>query len=93
MWDEPRGRTTKYQRAAGRWISRFLEETPDASLEEAQLVSAALTALPRAPELARPVLRELARHRRLATVEGVLNDFVQVQMRVDFQTGPTLTPR
>jgi hypothetical protein len=24
----------QYERAAGRWISRFLEETPDASLEQ-----------------------------------------------------------
>jgi hypothetical protein len=68
----------QYERAASRWISRFLEETPDASLEEVQLITAGLATLPRAPELARPVLRELARHRRLSTVEGVFEDFVTV---------------
>jgi hypothetical protein len=46
-----------------RWMSRFFEETPDASLEEVQLVTAALAVLPKTPELARPVLREVARHR------------------------------
>jgi hypothetical protein len=34
----------------------LLEETPDASLEEVQRVTAALFALPIAPGLARPVL-------------------------------------
>jgi hypothetical protein len=68
----------QYDRAAGRWLSRFLEETPDASVEEVQLVTAALAALPKAPDLARPVLRELARHRQLSTVESVFNDFVEV---------------
>jgi hypothetical protein len=68
----------QHERAAGRWISRFLEETPDASLEEVQLVTAALTALRRAPELARPVLRELIRHRNLSTVESVFADFAEV---------------
>jgi hypothetical protein len=43
-----------------------------------QLITAALAALPGAPELARPVLRELARHRQLATVEAVFEDFVRV---------------
>jgi hypothetical protein len=68
----------QFDRAAGRWISRFLEETPDASIEEVQLITAALSALPKAPELARPVLRELARHRNLATVESVFGEFVEV---------------
>jgi hypothetical protein len=31
----------KYDRAATRWISRFIEETPDAALEELQLLTAA----------------------------------------------------
>jgi hypothetical protein len=39
---------------------------------------AALAALPSAPELARPVLRELVRHRHLPTVESVFSDFVEV---------------
>jgi hypothetical protein len=68
----------QYERAAGRWVSRFVEETPDASLDEVQLITAALAALPRSPELARPVLRELIRHRRLSTVEGVFGDFLEV---------------
>jgi hypothetical protein len=48
------------------------------SLEELQLVTAALSALPTAPELARPVLRELVRHRNLSTVASVFRDFVEV---------------
>ena len=31
----------QYDRASGRWVLRFLEETPDASIEEVQLVTAA----------------------------------------------------
>jgi hypothetical protein len=50
----------------------------DASLEEVQLVTAALAALPTTPELARSVLRELARHRRLSTVESVFHNFAKV---------------
>ncbi len=56
---------TQYQRAATRWLTRFLEETAGVSLEETQLVTAALNAMPTAPELARPVLRELVRTRQL----------------------------
>jgi hypothetical protein len=51
---------------------------PDASLEEVQLVTAALGALRTAPELARPILRQLVRHRRLSTLESVFNEFVEV---------------
>jgi hypothetical protein len=68
----------QYDRAAGRWISRFLEETPDAMVEEIQILSAAFSALRTVPELARPVLREFARHRRLSSVESVFRDFVEV---------------
>jgi hypothetical protein len=38
-------------RAAARWISRFLEEAPGVSLEETQLVAAALAPLPKVPKL------------------------------------------
>jgi hypothetical protein len=41
---------------------------------EAQLASAALAALPTAPSLARPVLRELVRVRGLVTVRTLLED-------------------
>jgi hypothetical protein len=68
----------QYDRAAGRWISRFVEETPDAVIEEVQILTAALSALKTVPELARPILREFARHRRLTTVDGVFADFVRV---------------
>jgi hypothetical protein len=68
----------QYERAAGRWVSRFLEETPNASLEEVQLVTAGLAVLPRSPALARPVLREIARHRGLSTVESVFRNFAEV---------------
>jgi hypothetical protein len=67
----------RYPKAAVRWVSRFLEETADASLEEVQVVTAALASLPSAPELARPVLRELIRHRRLSTMASVFSDFVE----------------
>lgn len=68
----------QYPRAAARWISRFLEEAPGVSLEETQLVAAALGALPTAPKLALPVLRELIRVRQLVTVPSVFEDFVVV---------------
>jgi hypothetical protein len=68
----------RYHRAAVRWIARFLSETADASLEEAQLVSAALSALPAAPPVALPMLRDFVRARLLATVQSVLEDFVEV---------------
>jgi hypothetical protein len=57
---------------------RFFEETPDAPLERVELITAALAALPRAPELARPVPRELVRHRNMSAVESVFRDFVEV---------------
>jgi hypothetical protein len=69
---------TQYDRAANRWIQRFLEETPNAWPEEVQIATAALVALRTVPELARPVLRELARFRGLTTVDSVFNDFVKV---------------
>jgi hypothetical protein len=50
----------QFDRAASRWVSRFLEETPDASLEEVQLITAALAALPRAPALGRCFENSLA---------------------------------
>jgi hypothetical protein len=68
----------RYRRAAPRWVSRFLEEAPKVSLEEAQLVAAALAALPTIPRLALPVLRELVRERQLVTVQSVFEDFVVV---------------
>ena len=68
----------RYPRAATRWIARFLEETPDASLEEIQLLATALAALVRVPALARPMLREFASHRQLSTVSSVFADFVEV---------------
>jgi hypothetical protein len=64
----------RFRRAAPRWLARFVEEAGDVSAEEMQLVSAALAALPAAPSLARPVLRELARTRRLVTVRSVFGD-------------------
>ncbi len=49
-----------------------------ASLAEAQLVSAALSALPAAPQIALPMLREFVRARDLVTVRSVFEDFVVV---------------
>jgi hypothetical protein len=67
-----------YQRAAVRWISRFLEEAADVSLEETQVVTAALAALPTAPQVALPTLREFVRARQLVTVQSIFEDFVVV---------------
>jgi hypothetical protein len=68
----------RYSRAATRWLSRFADEATDVSLEEIQLVTAALAALPRARELALPVLREFVRGRQLVTVQSVFEDFVEL---------------
>jgi hypothetical protein len=46
------------------------------TLEETQLVAAALAALPTSPTLARAVLRELVQVRQLVTVQSVFEDFV-----------------
>jgi hypothetical protein len=62
-----------YRRAASRWAQRFQAGCADVSLEEGQLVSAALAALPAHPKLALPVLRELAQGRRLIIVRAVLD--------------------
>ena len=70
-------RPSSLLRAAPRWVARFLTET-DASLAEAQLVSAALSALPIAPRVALPMLREFVRARQLVTVQSVFEDFVVV---------------
>jgi hypothetical protein len=43
----------------------FIEETGDVSVEELQLVSSAMTALPATADLARPVLREVVAARGL----------------------------
>jgi hypothetical protein len=69
---------TRYPRAAARWVARFALEAPDVSLEETQLVAAALAALPTSPKLALPLLRELVRVRQLVTVQSVFEDFVVV---------------
>jgi hypothetical protein len=69
---------TRYDGAAVRWLARFLAETSDASLEEAQLISAALAALPAAPQVALPMLRGFVRARDLVTVQSVFGDFVVV---------------
>ena len=69
---------TRYARAAVRWVARFLAETPDASLEEAQLVTGALAALPSAPEVALPMLRAFVGARKLVTVQSVFEDYVVV---------------
>ncbi len=68
----------RYPRAAARWVARFALEEPDVTLEETQLVAAAL-ALPTSPKLARAVLRELVRVRQLVTVQSVFEDFVVVE--------------
>jgi hypothetical protein len=61
----------RYNRAARRWLTRFVDEVEEVSLEETQIVAAALVALPTAPHLARPVLRELVRVRQIVTVMSV----------------------
>jgi hypothetical protein len=66
----------RFHRASARWLARFVDEIEGVSLEEAQLVSAALAALPTAPSVARPVLRELVRVYSLVTVRGVFQDVI-----------------
>jgi hypothetical protein len=68
----------RYRRAASRWVARFADEASDVSLEEIQLVAAALAALPKAPKLALPLLRELVRVRQLVTVQSVFEDYVVI---------------
>lgn len=68
----------RYRRAAARWVSRFVEEAGDVSLEEAHLVTAALAALPTKRYLALAVLRELIRDCRLVTLKTVFEDLVVV---------------
>jgi hypothetical protein len=65
--------SVRFRRAGPRWLARFVDEADGVSLEEAHLlVAAALAALPAAPSLARPVLRELVRVRGLVTVRFIL---------------------
>ncbi len=68
----------RYPRAAARWVARFAVEAPDVTLEEMQLVAAALAVLPTSRDLALPLLRELVRVRQLVTVQSVFADFVVV---------------
>jgi hypothetical protein len=55
----------RYPRGAARWVARFALEAPSVTLEETQLVAAALAALPTSRDLALPVLREVVRVRQL----------------------------
>jgi hypothetical protein len=68
----------RYPRAAARWVARFALEPSDVTLEETQLVAAALVALPSSRDLALPLLRELVRVRQLVTVQSDFEDFVVV---------------
>jgi len=53
----------KYERAAGRWHSRFLQEVPNVDLRDSQAVLSLLAAIP-VNRLAAPALAELLSHRR-----------------------------
>jgi hypothetical protein len=53
----------KYERAAGRWHARFLQEVPNVDLRESQAVLALLAAIP-ANRLAAAALAELLSRRR-----------------------------
>jgi hypothetical protein len=68
----------RYDRAAVRWLSRYLAEAPDASLAEAHVLAGALSALPAAPRVALPMLRGFVRVRNLVTVRSVFDDAVVV---------------
>jgi hypothetical protein len=57
------GDQVKYERAAGRWHARFLQEVPNVELRESQAVLALLSALP-ANRLAAAALAELLSRRR-----------------------------
>jgi hypothetical protein len=49
----------KYGKAATRWLGRLALESDDLSLHDMQLAAAALHALPRRPDSALQVLRDL----------------------------------
>jgi hypothetical protein len=71
--------TTRYSRAAMKWLGRFALETPNVSLEETRLFAAALAALPLVSAAARPLLPELASARGLVSVRAVFDDFISVE--------------
>ena len=52
----------KYGKAATRWLGRLALESDDLSLDDLQLATAALQALPRRPDSALRVLTDLSRH-------------------------------
>jgi len=70
----------RHQRVAARWLLRYLEERPSATIEETALVASSLAALPGvAHEEARHVLRNLAERasnaadpRRSVTTRGIV---------------------
>jgi hypothetical protein len=57
------GEPEKYERAAGRWHTRFVQEVPRLELRESQAVLALLAAIP-ANHLAAAALAELLSRRR-----------------------------
>jgi hypothetical protein len=57
------GQPDKYERVAGRWHARFLQEVPNVDLRESQAVLALLTAIP-SERLAAAALAELLSRRR-----------------------------
>jgi hypothetical protein len=57
------GELRKYDRAAGRWHARFLQEVPNLELRESQAVLALLAAIP-VNRLAAAALAELLSRRR-----------------------------
>jgi hypothetical protein len=57
------GQPDKYERAAGRWHARFLQEVPKVDLRESQAVLALLSAIP-SNRLAAAALAEFLSRRR-----------------------------
>src|SRR5439155_1232228 len=65
-------RDDAYDRAAVRWLARFLCERPAIALEDLRLGLTALDALPHNPAAARTVLADLCERYRLDGVVGLL---------------------
>jgi hypothetical protein len=61
----------RYERAAARWLARLIFERPDLGLADLDRALSALRALPRDPQAAKAVLRDLCRTYRISKVVGL----------------------
>jgi hypothetical protein len=64
--DEP------YERAAARWLARFVCERPEVELSDLRTALLALEALPYSPAAAKHTLADICARHRLGAVVGML---------------------